>query len=133
MSRRFTLQCHPYSDRLDVLVGDAAEGAKWLQRQGSEADTCEDSLGMSYIPDDDESLPICMWLAADAPQSMMAHELVHVAMAVLHRAGVPISYANDEALAYLVSHLFKTLQARLAKAPRARKTPKPPVDLPPTT
>lgn len=52
---------------------------------------------------------IVVWLPHRLPPDFLAHECVHIATETLEHAGVPLSVACDEALAYLVGHLYRVL------------------------
>lgn len=41
--------------------------------------------------------------------AVLSHEAVHVATAIMHNRGIPISYENDETLAYLQEWILETI------------------------
>lgn len=49
------------------------------------------------------------------PLSVIVHEAVHVATGILHRCGVPISYKNDEVLAYMTDWAFDLLYSETSE------------------
>ncbi len=112
--RPFRLIVTPYGDKLFVRFGPPAEAVKWFAAAGCGTDPT-DAEGMTFVPDDD-SLPIYMWVKDAADIASLAHELVHVVFAVMHRAGVPLTYENDESVAYLLTHLLVAVQKRIAKS-----------------
>lgn len=50
---------------------------------------------------------------------VLAHELVHVCVYILGTVGIPINDRTDEAMAYLMAHLYR--QAICLPQPRRRK------------
>lgn len=41
------------------------------------------------------------------------HEVIHAAIAILHHAGVPIEYENDETITYLSAYIFEQVVKKL--------------------
>ena len=122
ISRQFEFTIAPYGDTVRVLFGPAAEGVAWLKRRGCET-TLDDATGYTHTPTDPTApeSPILMWVADETDMATIAHELTHVTFSILHRAGVPISFENEEAAAYLLGYLFERVLKRLAKPARVRK------------
>lgn len=122
--RRVRIACKPYASHVEIAVGPLAEARPWYAKRTGDT-LADDDGGATHTPEDGTS--ITCW--SEDTGAMLVHELVHVAVAVLQRAGVPVSAENDEALAYLVSHLYETVCKRLAakpRAPRPRKQKNPP-------
>ena len=70
----------------------------------------EDEMGFSgyveTVQDDDGNRAILLVFRSleDATIECIAHESTHLAMITLDMAGVPITFENQEAVAYLVGH-----------------------------
>lgn len=113
-SRRFRLRVAPYAGVVNVLFAPASEGAPWLQRNGAEEGVGDDDEASTVIH---TAGAVYMWVDSERDDyvPILAHELVHAAVAILDRAGVPISEENDEAIAYLVGHLMQEIRKRLAR------------------
>jgi hypothetical protein len=62
---------------------------------------------------------IIVWVES-GDVNTVAHEATHAAWRILQYAGVPVSCANEESLAYLVGYLTARI-ARLAAGPRPRR------------
>ena len=45
--------------------------------------------------------------------STLVHECLHVATAVMHNRGIPVSYENDETIAYIQSYLVEQVFSRI--------------------
>lgn len=124
--RRFSIKCSPYAERLEVCIGSSGEASPWLEKAGCDVSDLDTHLALTLVPDDADSAPIRLWLSDPSDKPTLVHEIIHVAFAVLHRAGVPISYENDEAVAYLVGHILEAVEKRLAAKPRAPRRKKSP-------
>jgi len=101
--RAIVLHARPYAYEVYVRQCSPHAGERWLARYGC-SDRLHDYQGFTWIPGD--GYKIFVWLAEDADTAVVSHELVHVAVEVLRGSGVPLTYSNDESLAYLQAHLL---------------------------
>ncbi len=61
------------------------------------------------------------WGGTVAQMGVLVHELTHVALNVLHRAGVTLTSASDEAVTYLLEYLFVNVVQRIKTKKGDRK------------
>lgn len=106
--KRFRIKTTPYPDTLHVRICSREQGTAWLKREGQAADL-SDCEGMVV---DCENTHVLLWLLREDDLPIMVHEIVHAAVAILGHAGVPIDDDHDEAAAYLISHLLRTILER---------------------
>jgi hypothetical protein len=108
-----------------LLICRATAGLRWLKRHGYES-TIEDCHGITYTPND--SSDIYVWISHQGTLLDVSHELVHATISTLHISDVPISRANEEAIAYLHEHLLAAYLQRRAKRSKLRKRAQKPKD-----
>lgn len=115
-ARKFQIKAKPYSYTLHFLVGTQQQGERWLRRHGDSNASLVGLSGCAFAPETDTSA-VFVWLqdATDLPRA--CHECVHAAIFVLRGSGVPVTATNDEALAYLVEHLFALAVKKLMPRP----------------
>lgn len=107
--RPYYIRVPPYSYDVHVLVATPEVAQRWFRRHGDKGGV-GDTDGATYIPPGESDLYV--WFQPNASMGAIAHEFVHVAVAVLHGSGVPVTQANDEAIAYIVEHLVDAYFAR---------------------
>lgn len=73
---------------------------------------CSEYNACVYYDKDDK---LCIWFKDNKPNlGDICHESIHLAIKILKRVGVDISYDNDEALTYLAGYIFDELYKKLS-------------------
>jgi hypothetical protein len=98
-------------EEVGVLIGEKTKCVKELEKYNEELARIlkeeEHHFGLTMVASSRGSA-IIVWLETKEPPQV-AHEAVHVATALMDRAGIPISEENDEVLAYLVEYTVKEM------------------------
>lgn len=120
-ARSITLRVPLYGARVRAFAAETARAAR---------DAAARRPGLAELPslagDDDGALlrtpagDLVLALPLDASPGLLAHEALHAAVAVLERAGVPVSAKADEAIAYLLAWIVDELSKWLARCRAAR-------------
>jgi hypothetical protein len=97
-----------YRFKLTIVVGVTCEQAKAeAKKLGFEF---EDS---QYGGFDGNMYEGIMWAHKKPDLATIAHECSHVALHVMHHKGIPITYENDEGIAYFQEYWFKSVREAL--------------------
>lgn len=96
-------------DTADDLLKAANRRCRRAKLSLYKPDDFKDTSGV--VLEIDEALVLGVF---DHKLSTLAHECVHLATKTLRIHGVPITYQNDEALAYLVGWYFQEWTRRMA-------------------
>lgn len=120
-ARSIALKVPLYGARVRAFAAETARAAR---------DAAARRPGLGELPplaaDDDGALlrtpagDLVLALPLDASPGLLAHECAHAAVAVLERAGVPVSAEADEVFAYLLGWFVDELSAWLARCRAAR-------------
>ena len=102
--KKFTAQPYGWSV---YFFTDADKWAKFTSRKTGaslerQQESSEDADGLTMLGVDVQHIYIAVF---NGEPGCLAHEAVHAANYMLDRAGVKMSYENDEAQAYLVGHI----------------------------
>lgn len=108
--RCFKLTTEPYNYHVYVLESSKEQGARWLKKHHCPIGV-EGQDGLTWAPDGDPD--VFIWFEAVATLNTIAHELIHATYFVLSGSGLPITLANQEAVAYLHGHLLERCVAKL--------------------
>jgi hypothetical protein len=97
-----------YKFKLHVIVGVTCEQAKAeAKKLGFEF---EDSLFGGFDGNMYEGI---MWMHKKPDFYTLCHECAHVAFHIMHNKGIPVSYENDEGMAYMIEFWFKSVREAL--------------------
>jgi hypothetical protein len=102
--KQFTAQ--PYGWKVYFFT-DAAKWSRFTSRAAGvsldkQQETADEVDGLTMLGVDVQHVYIAVF---NREPGTLAHEAVHAANYMLERAGVKMSYENDEAQAYLVGHI----------------------------
>lgn len=116
--KRFTI---PLYNREVLVYFNEADALKEMPYL--EADASGSTAYVQGVSDDENNQGILFVFGKfeDACPEIIAHEAVHVGMMTLDMAGVPINYENQEALAYVVGYVAKTVTNLVEKHHEALK------------
>lgn len=114
--KALTIRALPYSHKIYVKRCSESEGEHWLTRYGHRG-SLKEFRGCMH-PHAIKS-KVYVWLGPQASVPEVAHEFIHAAMWVLKDSGVPVTWTNDEALAYLAEQMIQDYLRACAKKDRA--------------
>lgn len=108
-----------YRSRILFLVGGDelaadAEAREWFKMRGESTQEADvDSKGASGRTFRGTNRHFVVWRDDITDKGTMAHELIHVGVAVLCDVGIPINEETDEALAYYIDWMADNCPAHL--------------------
>lgn len=103
-----TINDDRYRFKLHVLADVTCEQAQKIAKKlGFEFD---DSL---YGGFDGNMYEGIMWIHKKPDLDTLCHEASHIAAHVMHNKGIPVTYENDEGIAYMVEFWFASLRKAL--------------------
>ena len=117
-ARSIALKVPLYGARVRAFAAETARAARdAAARRFAELPALAADDAAAVLRAGDEVVAV---LPLDASPGLVAHEALHLAVAVLERAGVPVSAKADEAVAYVLQWLVDELSAWLARCRAAR-------------
>lgn len=90
-----------------VLVGPSKDYPGFMKQQLDTVDELKPNIGGHTTIDEDK--PWVLWVPDLCDHAVLAHEAFHVAYAVLDTRGVKLSVDSEEAFAYTIEHVVRTV------------------------